>query len=215
MCSEVDTKRSEQGLVFKCMIGNYTSLSEGCQRELGRSVHMAFFIWAANGVITAPCDSDVNNYCLDKGNNIQLAKQPGAVGTCLAQILEAQAEVVASPARKLLQEEGPEKKDDDKEDAEKAAEKAKEEEEERKEKEEKKAKKEAKKKEKEEKKAKKAAGRGRWRGHCARCAEQWKHAAGGCCFVHALPMAAPAMVRAIVGPYMILPVLTRPWGPQR
>ncbi len=189
-CSEVDSRRSEQGLVFKCMIANYTSLSEGCQRELGRSVHMAFFIWAANGIITAPCDSDVNNFCLDKGKNIQLAKQPGAVGTCLAQILEAQAEVVSQPARRLLQDD--EKKDaaeEAKDEAKDAAEKAKDEAEEAKEEAEKKAKKDAKKKEKEQKKDKKAkkggGPAGRWAGPvCALLTAGMEQAACGqatCC----------------------------------
>jgi hypothetical protein len=65
-------------------------------------------------VITAPCDNDITRLCLNKGENIAIAKQPGAVGTCLATILEEQqaAEAPAgSPARRLL--------DDDKEKAKK------------------------------------------------------------------------------------------------
>jgi Golgi apparatus protein 1 len=54
MCGDADAKRSENGLVFKCLIGNYTQLVDGCQRELGRSVHMAFFIWSAGGGRPAP-----------------------------------------------------------------------------------------------------------------------------------------------------------------
>ncbi len=65
------------------------------------------------GVITAPCDNDINNLCLDKGKSIALAKQPGGVGTCLATILEEQAAAespAAAPARRLLDDDKAKKK---------------------------------------------------------------------------------------------------------
>ena len=41
-----------QGFVYKCLIREYDQLSAGCQKELGRAVHMAFFAWQPDGIIT-------------------------------------------------------------------------------------------------------------------------------------------------------------------
>ncbi len=56
-------------------------------QELGRALHMAFFIWSPGALLTADCDQDVQQLCLSRRPN--MAKTPGAVGTCLATIVRA------------------------------------------------------------------------------------------------------------------------------
>ncbi|GLI58992.1 hypothetical protein VaNZ11_000814 [Volvox africanus] len=85
-CANEDAANSEEGLVYKCMIKNYDSLSSGCQKEMGRAVHMAFFVWQPGAIITQECDDDINKLCLADRPN--MASRPGAVGTCLATVLE-------------------------------------------------------------------------------------------------------------------------------
>ena len=54
-------------------------------QELGRAVHMAFFTWTPGAIITKDCDEDIQNYCLAARPN--MASRPGAVGSCLANIV--------------------------------------------------------------------------------------------------------------------------------
>jgi hypothetical protein len=54
-------------------------------QELGRAIHMAFFTWSPNAVLSKDCDEDVTNYCLAARPN--MASRPGAVGSCLANIV--------------------------------------------------------------------------------------------------------------------------------
>ncbi|GAX78146.1 hypothetical protein CEUSTIGMA_g5588.t1 [Chlamydomonas eustigma] len=93
LCSKEDQANSEEGAVYKCLIRQYMDLGDGCQKELGRAVHMAFFAWRPGGIITSDCDKDIEANCASKRPN--MAKTPGAVGSCLATILE---EMVDSPA---------------------------------------------------------------------------------------------------------------------
>ncbi|EFJ50582.1 hypothetical protein VOLCADRAFT_103797 [Volvox carteri f. nagariensis] len=87
-CANEDAANSEEGLVYKCMIKNYEALSDGCQKEVGRAVHMAFFVWQRGAIITSECDDDIDKLCLADRPN--MAARPGAVGTCLATLLERQ-----------------------------------------------------------------------------------------------------------------------------
>mmetsp|Transcript_34914 Transcript_34914/g.77608 ORF Transcript_34914/g.77608 Transcript_34914/m.77608 type:complete len:994 (-) Transcript_34914:752-3733(-) len=88
LCDAEDSQNSEEGLVYKCMVSKFGDLSSGCQKELGRAVHMAFFVWQPGAVLTADCDDDINRFCLSVRPN--MAQRPGAVGSCLASILEKQ-----------------------------------------------------------------------------------------------------------------------------
>ncbi len=85
LCSVEDAANSEQGLVYKCLANHYMDLDEGCQKELGRAVHMAFFVWAEGAILTADCDEDVKLHCLSVRPN--MAATPGAVGQCLASLV--------------------------------------------------------------------------------------------------------------------------------
>lgn len=54
-------------------------------QELGRALHMAFFVWQPDAILTSPCDNDIQSLCLvDRPN---MAKTPGAVGACLTEIV--------------------------------------------------------------------------------------------------------------------------------
>ncbi|KAG1660746.1 hypothetical protein FOA52_010620 [Chlamydomonas sp. UWO 241] len=85
-CAAQDAKDAEDSSVYACMIKGYDGLSSGCQKELGRAVHMAFFAWAPGAPLTATCDDDINRLCLNARPG--MSKRPGAVGSCLATILE-------------------------------------------------------------------------------------------------------------------------------
>lgn len=85
LCAEEDAQRSDTGAVKKCMISKHTELSGSCQQELGRSLHMSFFVWQPEGVVTEPCDADIQKLCLsgDAGPEVT----PGAVSVCLSEIV--------------------------------------------------------------------------------------------------------------------------------
>lgn len=85
LCSAEDTRRSEDGAVKKCMIANHAELSEDCQRELGRSMHMAFFVWQPQALLTAACDDDIQKLCLSKSKGMEVT--PGAVAVCISEIV--------------------------------------------------------------------------------------------------------------------------------
>ncbi|KXZ55868.1 hypothetical protein GPECTOR_2g1419 [Gonium pectorale] len=86
LCAAEDAANSEEGLVYKCLASHYMDLDEGCQKELGRAVHMAFYVWSKGAILTADCDADVAQLCLESRPN--MASTPGAVGQCLAAKLE-------------------------------------------------------------------------------------------------------------------------------
>ena len=71
--------------MYKCMVTNYADLTSGCQKEVGRAVHMAFYVWQEGALITSDCDDDIKQYCLAVRPN--MANRPGAVGSCLASIV--------------------------------------------------------------------------------------------------------------------------------
>jgi hypothetical protein len=67
------------------MIANHAELSEDCQQELGRSMHMAFFVWQPQALLTAPCDADIQRLCLSKSKGMEVT--PGAVAVCISEIV--------------------------------------------------------------------------------------------------------------------------------
>lgn len=71
--------------MYKCLIKSYGSISAGCQKELGRAVHMAFFVWQPGSILTNDCDEDIEQLCLEDRPNMAL--RPGAVGSCLASLV--------------------------------------------------------------------------------------------------------------------------------
>lgn len=83
LCRAEDSRGSEAGEVYRCLLANAEDLDPGCRKELGRAVHMAFFIWTPAALLTAPCDADVQALCLRARPNMDAT--PGAVGTCLAE----------------------------------------------------------------------------------------------------------------------------------
>ncbi len=96
LCAREDAENSEMGLVYKCLASHYTDLDVGCQKELGRAVHMAFFVWQEDAILTSDCDDDVRQLCLSERPN--MAHTPGAVGQCLAQKVRS-APAPCPPAR--------------------------------------------------------------------------------------------------------------------
>jgi hypothetical protein len=81
LCADAAATGSAAAGVKKCMVANAADLSDVCRHELGRSLHMAFFVWREGGPVTAPCDADVKRLCLLAQPN--LPATPGAVGACL------------------------------------------------------------------------------------------------------------------------------------
>lgn len=89
MCVAEDGQNSEDGLVYKCLVKNFADLATGCQKEMGRAVHMAFYVWQPAAILTTDCDEDIQQMCLSQRPN--MASRPGAVGTCLAGIVSFHA----------------------------------------------------------------------------------------------------------------------------
>lgn len=56
-------------------------------QELGRAVHMAFYVWQPGAIVTSDCDDDIQNLCLAQRPN--MAQRLGAVGDCLADWVRA------------------------------------------------------------------------------------------------------------------------------
>lgn len=48
-------------------------------------MHMAFYIWSPQAILTTPCDEDVARLCLKQRPNMDAV--PGAVGSCLADLV--------------------------------------------------------------------------------------------------------------------------------
>lgn len=90
LCSKEDAVKSEEGAVYKCMIRQYADLGDGCQKELGRALHMALRIWQPGAILTSVCDGDIRSQCLKDRPN--MAKMAGAVGQCLATIVKEMEE---------------------------------------------------------------------------------------------------------------------------
>ncbi|KAI8465216.1 MAG: hypothetical protein J3K34DRAFT_379960 [Monoraphidium minutum] len=86
MCGAESEQNTETGLVYKCLVAHAADLDPGCKRELGRALHMAFFIWIPGSILTQPCDVDVGEVCLKVRPN--MLHSPGEVGECMAQALE-------------------------------------------------------------------------------------------------------------------------------
>lgn len=82
LCASQEAQGSESGLVYKCLVAAAGDLDAGCRRELGRALHMAFFIWIPGSVLTQPCDADIARVCLAQRPN--MLHQPGQVGACVA-----------------------------------------------------------------------------------------------------------------------------------
>eukprot|EP00798_Chlamydomonas_sp_ICE-L_P019976 gene19976-26687_t len=97
ICSAEDHKDSEDGGVYKCLIRSFQDVSTGCQKEMGRAVHMAFFVWQEGAILTKDCDDDIKKYCLAVRPN--MASRSGAVGSCLASIRQQDLSVLADAQR--------------------------------------------------------------------------------------------------------------------
>lgn len=54
-------------------------------QELGRALHMALYVWEPDGILTNACDNDIQSLCLKDRPN--MARTPGAVNTCLKEIV--------------------------------------------------------------------------------------------------------------------------------
>jgi len=67
------------------MVAKSDALGDGCRRELARSLHMSFSVWQPGGVVTQPCDGDIQRLCLLAHPSLQ--QMPGAVGACLARVV--------------------------------------------------------------------------------------------------------------------------------
>ncbi len=87
MCKAEDALASETGEVYRCLVRNHQDVQPGCRRELGRAVHMAFFVWTPESVLTRDCDDDVRALCLKGRPNMD--RMPGAIGTCLRDVVSA------------------------------------------------------------------------------------------------------------------------------
>lgn len=79
LCADEESKNSEDGLVFKCLVKSHDSLSESCAREVSRALHMALYVWQEGGTLTAPCDEDIKKHCGKLGS--------GGAAACLANIV--------------------------------------------------------------------------------------------------------------------------------
>ncbi|WIA10935.1 hypothetical protein OEZ85_011100 [Tetradesmus obliquus] len=101
LCKSEDAQASETGEVYRCLVHNYDDLDPNCKKELGRAVHMAFFIWSPNSIMTRECDADVQRVCLKDRPNMD--RVPGQVGTCLADVME-QLQAAEATSRKIVKE---------------------------------------------------------------------------------------------------------------
>lgn len=84
LCAAEDASMQD-GAVKQCMVAVSDDLSPGCRRELGRSLHMALFVWQPQGLLTAPCDADIHRLCLSRVK--EMAAMPGAVLLCLSEVV--------------------------------------------------------------------------------------------------------------------------------
>eukprot|EP00878_Enallax_costatus_P020866 GHUV01022075.1.p1 GENE.GHUV01022075.1~~GHUV01022075.1.p1 ORF type:complete len:715 (+),score=210.45 GHUV01022075.1:1362-3506(+) len=101
LCKAEDTLATETGEVYRCLVHNHDDLDPGCKKELGRAVHMAFFIWSPGAILTRECDADITQVCLK--NRPSMDRIPGAVGSCLADVLE-RLQAAETTSRKIVKE---------------------------------------------------------------------------------------------------------------
>lgn len=73
---------------LKVWLGYVHCVSLARMQELGRALHMALFVWQPGALLTSKCDKDVESFCLNPRPN--MAKTPGAIGTCLANVVGGQ-----------------------------------------------------------------------------------------------------------------------------
>jgi hypothetical protein len=85
ICPSEVALHAENGAVKKCMVAKADALGAPCRRELARSLHMSFFVWQPKGVVTQPCDQDIERLCLLAHPSLQ--QMPGAVGACLTRVV--------------------------------------------------------------------------------------------------------------------------------
>lgn len=52
LCASEEASQSENGMVYKCLVNKYESIAAGCQKELGRAMHMAFFAYQPGAILT-------------------------------------------------------------------------------------------------------------------------------------------------------------------
>jgi Golgi apparatus protein 1 len=82
VCAPEDRQASESGLVYKCLVAHADEVDASCRRELGRALHMAFFVWIPGSILTSPCDVDIAQVCLKERPN--MLHQTGQIAQCLA-----------------------------------------------------------------------------------------------------------------------------------
>jgi hypothetical protein len=63
-------------------------------QELGRALHMALYVWEPDGILTNACDNDIQSLCLEDRPN--MARTPGAVNTCLKEIVSGIQELACA-----------------------------------------------------------------------------------------------------------------------
>lgn len=59
-CAIEDSANSEDGRVYKCLVRKSADITPGCAKELGRAVHMAFYVWQPGGAGGDDQDSSVD-----------------------------------------------------------------------------------------------------------------------------------------------------------
>lgn len=98
-------KGGQEGVVLRCLVGTYKTLSEGCQSELSRSARMALWAYKEGAPLTGVCDPDVKARCPALPRSGKGFFKTGAVGKCLAQQAAqggAEAEALSFGCRKLV-----------------------------------------------------------------------------------------------------------------
>ncbi|KAK9816541.1 hypothetical protein WJX72_001742 [[Myrmecia] bisecta] len=88
-CAAEKGKAHGNAEVLKCLVNSFSSISEGCQREMSRAVRMALWEYKKGGALTGMCDADVGSIC---GKATRNPKNHGiwsigAVGRCLSKQL--------------------------------------------------------------------------------------------------------------------------------
>ncbi|KAK9820440.1 hypothetical protein WJX72_010380 [[Myrmecia] bisecta] len=88
-CAAEKGKAHGNAEVLKCLVNNFSSISEGCQREMSRAVRMALWEYKKGGALTGMCDADVGSICgkATKNPKNRGIWSIGAVGRCLSRQL--------------------------------------------------------------------------------------------------------------------------------
>ncbi|KAL4443753.1 hypothetical protein ABPG75_011490 [Micractinium tetrahymenae] len=90
------------GVVLKCLVGRFKSLSEGCQNELSRGVRTALWVYKEGSPLTKVCDADVKARCPSLPRLGTGFFQVGAVGQCLSKQATQGGDEPLSPGCKEL-----------------------------------------------------------------------------------------------------------------